>query len=111
MDERCKNFRNFGTKLKNIYRYVIELKPKTVILSETKDLDSSPLAQNDTKNKDDKEIIEKLNETIKEVTKNLDSFNLHLAVEALYNFVWHDFADVYIEKSKKRREEAQPILD
>jgi len=100
MDERCKNFRNFGTKLRNIYRYVIELK-SDVIASGAKQ----------SRAKEDKEIIEKLNKTIKETTKNLEAYNLHLAVEVLYNFVWHDFADVYIEKSKERREEAQPVLE
>ncbi|MDD2822610.1 MAG: valine--tRNA ligase [Candidatus Daviesbacteria bacterium] len=113
MDERCKNFRNFGTKIKNIYRFIYELKPSSVILSETKDLDSSGPAdhQNDKLHPDDKKILEELNKTIKDVTKNLESFQLHLATEILYEFIWHKFADVYIEKSKDRRVEAQPVLE
>lgn len=101
MDERCKNFRNFGTKLRNITRFIIDLKPNSP--NHPKSLKNDHL--------DDKEIIEKLNKTIKSVTKNLDSFNLHLAIEEIYEFVWHEFADIYIEKSKKRREEAQPALE
>lgn len=99
MDERCRNFRNFGTKLKNIYRFIWELKPEDAV--------------NDLKfsHPDDKQIKEELDKTIKEVTKNLENFQLHLATETLYEFIWHKFADVYIEKTKPRRAEAQPILE
>lgn len=41
----------------------------------------------------------------------MESFQLHLATENLYEFVWHQFADVYVEKSKTRRAEAQPCLE
>lgn len=104
MDERCKNFRNFGTKLRNIYRFIIELKPETI-----KNKRTTPLDQ--LENPDDKQIIEKLNKTIKSVTKNLEGFQLHLATEALYEFIWHEFADKYIESTKERRAEAQPVLE
>ncbi|MBI2021446.1 valine--tRNA ligase [Candidatus Daviesbacteria bacterium] len=98
IDERCKNFRNFGTKLRNMTKFVIDLKPK-----DTSKKISSP--------KEDKAILEKLNQLIREVTHDLETFNLHLAVEKLYEFVWHEFADKYIEESKKRRSEAQPTLE
>ncbi|MCR4305654.1 MAG: valine--tRNA ligase [Candidatus Daviesbacteria bacterium] len=101
MDERCKNFRNFGTKLRNIYRFIMELKPETSV-----DHHSGKKLH-----PDDKKIMEQLNKTITEVTKNLEDFKLHLATEALYEFIWHQFADIYIEKSKTRRTEAQPTLE
>ncbi|OGE27956.1 valine--tRNA ligase [Candidatus Daviesbacteria bacterium RIFCSPHIGHO2_01_FULL_40_11] len=104
MDERCKNFRNFGTKLKNIYRFIIELKPQAI-------KNKHATAVGNLKNTDDKKIMEELNKTIQSVTKNLEGFKLHLATDALYEFIWHKFADVYIEKSKARRAEAQPILE
>jgi valyl-tRNA synthetase len=103
LDERAKNFRNFSTKLKNIHRFIIELKPegaKELSSWHTQDL-----------HPDDQEIIEKLNQTIKNVTQNLESFNLHLATEELYEFIWHSFADIYIEKTKERRADAQPTLE
>jgi valyl-tRNA synthetase len=34
-----------------------------------------------------------------------------MALEKIYNFIWHEFADIYIEQSKKRRGEAQPCLE
>lgn len=99
MDERCRNFRNFGTKLKNVYRFIMELKSEDA----TEKLDFT--------NPDDKWIKDKLDTTVAAVTKNLEGFQLHLATEALYEFIWHQFADVYIEKSKARRAEAQPVLE
>lgn len=105
MDERAKNFRNFATKLWNIGKFIVDLKPKGL-----KSQDSR-LQTSDLKNKDDKWIMDELNKTIKSVTKNLEEFKLHLASEVLYNFIWHEFADLYIEKSKNRRAKAQPILE
>ena len=99
MDERCKNFRNFSTKLKNIARFIYELKPDDTII------------KSDYSNPEDKEIIEKLNETIKKVEKGFDKYELHIAVDEIYSFVWHELADKYIENTKKRRGEAQPVLE
>lgn len=99
MDERCKNFRNFGTKLRNITRFIVDLKPEK--------LTTSTAVQNGS----DKQILEKLSQTVKEVTKDLESFNLHLATDKLYEFIWHEFADKYIESTKNRRAETQPCLE
>ncbi len=99
MDERCKNFRNFATKLRNIHRFIYELKPEN---GSTELVFTHP---------DDVEIKEALDLTIKEVSQNIESFNLHLATETLYNFLWHTFADSYVEKSKTRRSESQAVLE
>lgn len=106
MDERAKNYRNFSTKLWNIGRFIIELAP-----ADADHLTKDATALDSLVNKDDKKIIEQLNKTTAEVTKHLESFNLHLAVEALYEFIWHEFADIYIESTKDRRAEAQPTLE
>ena len=114
MNERAKSFRNFSTKLRNISKFIIDLKPVgsvTLSASEGYKLYSSSSSQNDKLHLDDKAILEKLNKTIKQVTKNLDDFNLHLATDALYEFIWHEFADIYIESTKQRRSEAQPVLE
>lgn len=99
IDERCKNFRNFGTKIRNIYRFIYELKPEQ---AKTKLVFSHP---------EDKAIQEKLDQLIETVTAHIDAFNLHLATESIYNFIWHEFADIYIEQTKNRREDAQPVLE
>ena len=45
-------------------------------------------------------ILDELDKTTNKVTKNLENLELHLAVEEIYEFVWHKFADKYIEESK-----------
>ena len=60
---------------------------------------------------DDKWILEELNKLIEATTKNLENYRFSQAAEELYDFVWHTFADKYVESSKNRREEAQPILE
>jgi len=99
LNERCKNFRNFGTKIKNIAKFTINLKPENTN-SESK-----------ISHPEDKEIIKKLEETQESVNKHFEEFELHLAMEKIYNFVWHEFADIYIEQAKKRRTEAQACLE
>ena len=103
-DERSKNFRNFGTKLKNITRFIVDLKPDDAVIA-------SRANQSLTNHPDDKQILEKLDKLSSEVTKDIDSFNLHLATDKIYEFIWHEFADVYIESTKERRAEAQPVLE
>ena len=60
---------------------------------------------------DDKWIIAELGKTIKATTKHLENLELHLAVDELYEFIWHKFADKYIESTKTRRAQAQPTLE
>lgn len=104
LNERCKNFRNFGTKMKNIAKFVIDLEPA-----------ESPAGiqagKPEISHPEDKEIIKKLEETETDVKKHFEEFELHLAIEKIYNFVWHEFADIYIEQTKKRRAEAQACLE
>ena len=114
MDERGKNYRNFTTKLKNIARYVLELKPvSNIILNESEESRSFGLRSQDdnVENPDDKWIKKELEKTTEKVTKYLEDIELHLAVEEIYDFIWHKFADIYLEKSKARRKSAQPVLE
>ncbi|MBI2327155.1 valine--tRNA ligase [Candidatus Curtissbacteria bacterium] len=100
LDERGKNFRNFATKIRNIARYVIELK-----------VENGKLKVNRNEHKDDKWIKDELQITIERVTTHLNDIELHLAVDEIYDFIWHKFADVYVERSKERRSDAQPVLE
>ena len=108
LDERGKNFRNFATKVRNIARFIYELKPDS-----TSEVKSSQHQENtsEVEHADDKWILGELEKTIKSVTKNLEEIKLHLASDEVYNFIWHKFADIYLEKSKARREDAQPVLE
>ncbi len=50
----------------------------------------------------DKWIVDSFNRTAKEVTENLEHFELGIAVQKLYDFLWDEFCDWYIEISKIR---------
>jgi valyl-tRNA synthetase len=93
--------RNFANKVWNIARFVLQnkRKPETTY--------HKPIV----KHKDDKWILRELEKTIKSVTNNLENYKLNQASEDIYEFLWHKFADIYIEKSKSRKAEAQPVLE
>jgi valyl-tRNA synthetase len=46
-------------------------------------------------------LVGKIEELHKEITKYIDSYQFNLAAERLYQFIWHEFADFYIEEGKK----------
>ncbi|MEX1068668.1 MAG: class I tRNA ligase family protein, partial [Patescibacteria group bacterium] len=100
-EDNVRGQRNFANKIWNIARFV--LMEKRDLKSKISDLKSS--------NEDDRQILRELDSTIQIVTKALDAYRLNEAVEELYEFVWHKLADVYLEKTKSRRAEAQPILE
>lgn len=58
-----------------------------------------------------KEILEKLEQVKKSVSEDIDKYNFGQALHTLYDFIWHDFADKYIEYSKdKNSEEVNKVL-
>jgi len=97
-EDKIRSMRNFTNKLWNIGRFVIDTKPEK--------FEKKPKLNND-----DKKILTELEETVKKVTKALNDFRFSESLDVLYDFVWHKFADVYIEKSKNRREESQATLE
>lgn len=91
-DDRVKASRNFANKLWNAARFVL------MYLGEDYKYEGLPkdLAI------EDKWIISKVNSLAKEVTDNLEKFELGIAVQKLYDFIWDVFCDWYIEISKIR---------
>ena len=51
---------------------------------------------------EDKWIISKLNKIIKDVTKNIENYDLGVALDNIYSFIWNEFCDWYIEMVKSR---------
>lgn len=103
-EDKIRGMRNFTNKLWNIGRFLIDFAPE-----DAKHL--SPGSRPDTTNVDDKDILKQLDEVSEDVTKALGQYRFHDASERLYEFIWHKFADVYIEQSKDRRADAQPVLE
>jgi len=60
----------------------------------------------------DKKILKTLEKTVKSTDKDLETFQFGKAARALYTFFWHDFCDIYIEKSKSQKDKknSQKIL-
>ena len=86
-EDKVKSTWNFINKLWNASRYVI---------MNTEEYDYSL----DNLTLSDKWVLTRLNETIKEVTKNMESYDFNLVGDALHSFIWNDFCDWYIELSK-----------
>lgn len=89
-EDKVKSTWNFINKLWNASRFV---------LMNIEDLKIEEYSLDDLK-LEDKWILSKLNETIKNVRKCLDKYEFNNAGSYLYNFIWSDFCDNYIEMSK-----------
>lgn len=96
-EEKIIGYRNFANKIWNIARFILSHAGKTEVFH-------SPTHE------DDKWIISELQKTKEFVSESLDNFRLSPAGEEIYDFIWHKFADIYIEKTKNRRADAQPTL-
>ncbi len=90
--ERCEAMRNFANKLWNASRYVLmnlDLEENTL----------PTLAELETA---DKWILSKLNTLITDVTENMDKYEMGIAVQKIYDFIWDSYCDWYIELTKSR---------
>ncbi len=90
--ERVESSRNFANKLWNASRFILMNLPddqKTPYLPKNLSLE-------------DKWILSKYNSLVKDVTDNLDKFEIGVAVQKLYDFIWDIFCDWYIELCKVR---------
>ena len=90
--ERVEASRNFANKVWNASRFILM------------NLDGKELTkpENDQLEAADKWIISKLNTLIAEQTANMDKFELGIAVQKVYDFIWDEFCDWYIEIVKPR---------
>ena len=92
--------KKFANKIWNISRFVITRNGISNF-----QFPISKQIQNSNLSKEDKEIYEKLEQVIESVAENMNSYNFGQALHIIYDFVWHDFADKYIERSKTRKDE------
>ncbi|MEZ3447422.1 MAG: valine--tRNA ligase [Lachnospiraceae bacterium] len=89
--ERVEANRNFANKIWNASRFIMmNMEGKEVT-------DAS-----DALEPADRWIISKLNSLVKEVTENMENFELGIAVQKIYDFIWDEFCDWYIEMVKPR---------
>ena len=91
---RVEASRNFANKVWNASRFIMMNDPDNKI----KATDARPANLTDA----DKWILSKMNGLIKEVTDNMDKYELGIAVAKLNDFIWEEFCDWYIEMVKPR---------
>ena len=89
--ERVESARNFANKIWNASRFVMMNLDKEV-MNKYADCKEYSLA--------DKWILSKMNTLVKEVTENMDKFELGIALQKVYDFMWTEFCDWYIELVK-----------
>ena len=104
--ERCEAMRNFANKIWNASRFLMmNLTIEKNELPETLELE-------------DRWILSKLNSVIPQVTENMDKYELGVAAQKVYDFIWDSYCDWYIEMTKYRlqgeddlaKENAQKVL-
>ncbi|WP_207753832.1 valine--tRNA ligase [Pseudoflavonifractor phocaeensis] len=104
--ERCEAMRNFANKIWNASRFLMmNLTIDKCELPEKLELE-------------DKWILSKLNSVIPEITENMDRYELGVAAQKVYDFIWDSYCDWYIELTKTRlqgedqgaKERAQQVL-
>lgn len=91
--ERVEASRNFANKLWNATRFVLMNLSEDVI---DKDLNKGMLQE------EDKWILSRMNNVIKEVTDNLSKYEIGIAAQKIYDFIWDEYCDWYIEMVKSR---------
>jgi len=91
--------RKFSNKLWNMARFIEMNRIKSEKLKSQNSLKDLEKMATNTK---DKEWIKKTKSLTGEITKYLDNYQFNLAAERLYEFIWHEFADKYIEDVKNR---------
>ena len=93
--ERVEASRNFANKVWNASRFIMMNLPEDADL-DMAELDPAKLTDAD------RWILSKVNSLAKEVTANMDNFELGIAVQKVYDFIWEEFCDWYIEMVKPR---------
>ena len=105
MPEKLEQASNFANKIWNAAKFIInsnvsenDIKEagKRIYNKENKEYNKDSLAI------EDKWILKKLDKLVFEVTTNIENYDLGIALDKIYNFIWNEFCDWYIEMVKPR---------
>ncbi len=95
MPEKLEQASNFANKIWNAAKFIT--------MNASSDKEIIEFSKNPTSLKvEDKWIIRKLDNLIKEVTENINNYDLGIALDKIYSFIWDEFCDWYIEIAKTR---------
>ena len=105
MPEKLEQASNFANKIWNAAKFIIMNRPdeKEILEFRKNNYDEEKQTYQDGSLKlADKWILNKLNKLILEVTNNIENYDLGVALDKTYNFMWNEFCDWYIEMAKIR---------
>ena len=104
MPEKLDQASNFANKLWNAARFVTNslVDDEEIIKFEKSIKDENGLYKSECLKIEDRWILNKLDNLIKTVTQNIEDYDLGIAIENIYNFIWSEFCDWYIEMAKTR---------
>ena len=94
-EDKIRAYKYFANKLWNITRFIL-------MSVDSKDIARCATTKPEPKTDVDRNILAKLETTITDITGNLERVVIHEAAHQAYQFAWHEFADVYLEASKKQ---------
>ena len=95
MPEKLEQASNFANKIWNAAKFIIMNRP-----DEEKIIEFSKGENEEKLSIDDKWILNKLNKLVSEITNNIEKYDLGVAIDKIYNFMWNEFCDWYIEMAK-----------
>ena len=111
-NDKCELGRNFANKLWNACRFRQMHGDTSDGFADLSDVDLSKLTS------DEKWILARLNRTVESANQHLEKFSFHMATHEIYDFVWSEFCDWFIEASKSRifgndetKKQALAVLD
>ena len=95
MPEKLEQASNFANKIWNAAKFLIMNRPE-----EEKIIEFSKSDYEKDLSIGDKWILNKLNKLVEEITNNIENYDLGVAIDKIYNFMWNEFCDWYIEMAK-----------
>ena len=101
MPEKLEQASNFSNKMWNAAKFIIMNRPEEEKIIEFAKLEKSNKTEFENKlSSIDKWIINKLDKLVVEITNNIEKYDLGVALDKIYNFMWNEFCDWYIEMAK-----------
>ena len=105
MTEKLDQASNFANKIWNAAKFIINnmVDEKDILKFREENYNKiSHMYKENALKIEDKWILSKLNKLILEITNNIDNYELGVAIDKIYNFIWNEFCDWYIEIVKSR---------
>ena len=99
MPEKLDQASNFANKIWNAAKFIIINTPNNV---ESVKKNIQNIENGKSLRIEDKWILSKLNKLISDITRNIENYDLGIAIDKIYGFMWNEFCDWYIEMVKSR---------